>query len=145
LFVCLLASILFLSLFIWWQTSHFDFSYLNTETKDWHQRFLQIVLRNLLNWCKCVGRNNLNNVLYPFSLFCFFISQNYSIIWFVSSLTEMLIGFWNDLCNVGTTIETKTKYLCFLFQYILFFFWQTFHISLFWIWFFFHCWMNISF
>jgi hypothetical protein len=73
---------------------------LNTETISWHQQFLQIVFRNLLNWWKCVGRNNLNNVLYPFSfLFCFVVFSFLihphphinSIIWFVSSLIEMLM------------------------------------------------------
>jgi hypothetical protein len=68
--VCLFVSILFsfafhLTNFLFWSFG------LNTEMKDWHQKFLQIVLRNLLNWCKCVGRNNLNNVLYPSSFVLF--------------------------------------------------------------------------
>jgi hypothetical protein len=68
-FVCfnsIFTFIFHLTNFSFWLSFH-----LNTETKDWHQEFLQIVLRNLLNWCKCVGRNNLNNVLYPLFL-CFF-------------------------------------------------------------------------
>jgi hypothetical protein len=104
LFVCLFQFSFFFHLtnFSFW---FFD---LNTETKDWHQKFLQIVLRNLLNWCKCVGRENLNNVLYPLFFVFSFQTHNNSIIWFVSSLIEMLIGFWNDLFNVGT-IEENTS------------------------------------
>jgi hypothetical protein len=44
-----------------------------SETKDWHPKFQVIVLRNLLNWWKCVGRNNLVTDLYPLSLFVFFL------------------------------------------------------------------------
>jgi hypothetical protein len=105
LFVCLF-QFSFFSLFIW-QTSHFDhFWFLNTETKDWHQKFLQTVLRNLLNWCKCVGRNNLNNVLYPLLLFILFVDFTtwQTTEWFDFFLPwfEMLIGFWNNLFNFRT-------------------------------------------
>jgi hypothetical protein len=56
----------------------------------------------LLNWCKCVGRNNLNNVLYPsFFLHCSYIN---STIWFISFLIEMLTGFWNNLSNFRTLL-----------------------------------------
>jgi hypothetical protein len=106
---CLFVSMFFLSFFMW-QTSYFDFCRLNTEMKDWHQQFLQIVLRNLLNWCKCVGRNNLNNVLYLFSLFLVSLFHTNSTIWFFSSLIEMLIGFWNNSWNVGT-IEIELLFL----------------------------------
>jgi hypothetical protein len=37
-----------------------------------------------LNWCKCVGRKNLNNVLYPLS-FCFF----HSITWLSNTILDM--------------------------------------------------------
>jgi hypothetical protein len=42
--------------------------------------------------------------LYVF-VFLFFVFLHFthnSTIWFVSSLIEMLIGFWNDLCNFET-------------------------------------------
>jgi hypothetical protein len=100
--VCLFVSILFLS-FSFDKLLILIFSFLNIETKDWHQKFLQNVLRNLLNWCECVGRNNLNNVLYLFfvsvSLF-----QTHISIWFVSSLIEMFIVFRNDL-SIFRTIK----------------------------------------
>jgi hypothetical protein len=80
LFVCLF-QFSFSFTFHLTKISFWFFSFLNTETKDWHQKFLQIVQRNLLNWCKCVGRKNLNNVLYPLSFFlcfcfCFVIDNN---------------------------------------------------------------------
>jgi hypothetical protein len=99
-FVCLFVSILFLSFFIW-QTSHFDFLILNTKTKDWHQKFLQIVLRNLLNWCKCVGKNNLNNVLYPF----FILTSFHYISLFV------FVCDWFDLILISFLLNTKWHWI----------------------------------
>jgi serine/threonine protein kinase len=41
---------------------------ISTEMKDWHQRFLETVQRNLHNWWKCVGTKIPINVLYPLPL-----------------------------------------------------------------------------
>jgi hypothetical protein len=105
LFVRLFVCFNFLSLLPLDKLLILIFSFLNTETKDWHQKFLQIVLRNLLNWWKCVGRNNLNSVLYPLSLFFVFVSfiltqsQN-STIWLFFLYSNVMTGFWNNLWNV---------------------------------------------
>jgi hypothetical protein len=117
LFVCLFGLFglfgLFVSILFLF---HFSFEklifsfHLNTETKGWHQQFLQIVLRNLLNWCKCVGRSNLNNVLYPCILFfvsSFRLTDVNFIIWSVSSLIEISIGFWSDLSIFGKIISKE--------------------------------------
>jgi hypothetical protein len=130
--VCLFVSILFhfhLTNFSFW------FFHLNTETKDWHQKFLQFVLRNLLNWCKCVGRNNLNNVLYPllfllffvFYFLFFFISHTKNLICFF--LIEMLIGFWNNLFNVGTIENLAFKNFVSWGQNGILFKWQLLSLS----------------
>jgi hypothetical protein len=95
LFVCLFqfSFIFHLTKISFW---FFD---LNTETKDWHQKFLQIVLRNLLNWCKCVGRNDLNNVLY--SLFVLFrLSFDLCLSW---------LKCWWDFELICTYLEWSAK------------------------------------
>jgi hypothetical protein len=75
----------------------------NTETKDWHQKFLQIVLRNLLNWWKCVGRKILNNVLYPFFILTSFHNISLFVFvcdWFDSTLISFLLNtkwHWNEM------------------------------------------------
>jgi hypothetical protein len=102
-----------------------------TEMKDWHQKFLQIVLRNLLNWCECVGRKNLNNVLYPFiESHSLSISTSYektnlittTVNW-IFSFIQMLQEFWNDLWDVRTIMflwGSRIKVL------------EVYHFDLFW-------------
>jgi hypothetical protein len=69
-----------------------------TEMKDWHQRFLENVQRNLHNWWKCVGTKIPINVLYPLSLnllkLCLF--------WFVKlTLTHT---YWREVKWVSLSV-----------------------------------------
>jgi hypothetical protein len=71
----------------------------NTETKDWHQRFLVNVQRNLHNWWKCVGTKIPINVLYPLSLSIFFSMSIFSNCVFVL------------ICELHTHTHTHTQKL----------------------------------
>jgi hypothetical protein len=63
--------------------------------KDWHQRFLEDVQRNLHNWWKCVGTKIPINVLYPLSFSIF----NLTLILFKLCLC---FDLWNSNSHLHT-------------------------------------------
>jgi hypothetical protein len=107
------------------------YTHVHTEMKDWHQRFLENVQRNLHNWWECVGTKIPINVLYPLSLnllkLCLFwfvklelthththIEEKWNVSLFLNfllivvfldlKLIHILKGVWCHLWNVTTTI-----------------------------------------
>jgi hypothetical protein len=110
--VCLFVSILFLFIF---HLTNFSFWFFHF----WIQR-QRIDTRNsfkLPSETCWIDANVLEErtsttscILFLFCfLFCHFKTQINLTTWFVSSLIEMLIGFWNNLWNVGIVSFSKSE------------------------------------
>jgi hypothetical protein len=113
LFVCLF-QFSFFSLLIW-QTSHFDFLiWIQRQRIDTKNSFK---LSSETCW---IDANVLEETTSTTSciLSCFFISNTHQFNNLIFSLIEMLIGFWNNLCNFGT-IENLFWILAFISAFYL--------------------------
>jgi hypothetical protein len=111
-FVCLF-QFSFFSLFIR-QTSHFDFFISEYRDKGLTPEIPSNCPQKLVELMQmCWKKQPQQRPVSIFLLFLFLrFKHSNSIIWFVSSLIEILIGFWNNLCTNRELLPMRTSTVC---------------------------------